>query len=125
MRTGTAKDPALMWAMASGTAAAWFAHRPLQRLAEVDPDGVAAFAEALAEEGEMPEMADDPVEIATRMGFDAQSWIDREFAHADAAKAEAKARETAFARLTAEVTQLTTEVSILDRGIKATEEASR
>ncbi|WP_331728762.1 SusD/RagB family nutrient-binding outer membrane lipoprotein (plasmid) [Streptomyces sp. NBC_01259] len=84
MRGGKAPTPARMWELASGSAAAWYAHRLLQRLAEVDPDGVTAFAETLAEEGEMPEVADNPVEVAQSMGFDAQAWINAEFARQDA-----------------------------------------
>lgn len=80
IRTGKATTPGHMWELASGTAAAWYAHRLLQRLAEVDPDGVHDFATVLAEEGEMPEVADNPVEVAQRMGFDAQAWIDAEYA---------------------------------------------
>ncbi|MFB6977748.1 hypothetical protein [Streptomyces scopuliridis] len=85
MRVAKDTTPSVMWERASGTAAAWAAHRLLQRLAEVDPDGVHAFAAELTEEGEWPEKADDPVEAATAMGFDAQGWIDREFARQDAA----------------------------------------
>jgi hypothetical protein len=80
MRTGKAKDPQSMWELASGTAAAWAAHRLLARLTEIDPDGAAAFAAELSDELEMPEAADDPVEVAQHMGFDAQTWIDNEFA---------------------------------------------
>lgn len=85
IRTGKATTPSHMWELASGTAAAWCAHRLLQRLAEVDPDGVQAFAELLVEEGEMPEVADNPVEVAQRMGFDAQGWIDAEYARRETA----------------------------------------
>ncbi|WP_228994358.1 hypothetical protein [Streptomyces sp. DH8] len=85
IRTGKANTSGRMWELASGTAAAWYAHRLLQRLAEVDPDGVQAFAELLVEEGEMPEVADNPVEVAERMGFDAQAWIDAEYARRETA----------------------------------------
>ncbi|MGW7398073.1 hypothetical protein ACWGH7_16430 [Streptomyces cyaneofuscatus] len=80
IRAGRATDRDHMWELASGTAAAWYAHRLLERLTEVDPDGVHDFATVLAEEGEMPEVADNPVEVAQRMGFDAQAWIDAEYA---------------------------------------------
>lgn len=80
IRCGKATNPRDMWALASGAAAAHAAHKLLVRLAEVDPEGVEAFAERLAEEGEMPELADDPCETAERMGFDPQPWIDAEYA---------------------------------------------
>ncbi|WP_331756685.1 hypothetical protein [Streptomyces decoyicus] len=84
MRVARDATPSVMWERASGTAAAWYVHRLLERLAEVDPDGVQAFAEELAEEGEMPELY-DPVEAAQCLGFDAQGWIDTEYARRDAA----------------------------------------
>ncbi|MFF8829277.1 hypothetical protein [Streptomyces sp. NPDC015131] len=87
MRTGEAQDAATSWAMASGTAAAWYAHRLLARLEQVDPEGVKAFAAELAEEGEMPDLADDPVEIAEGMGFNPQAWLDAEWTRRDACKA--------------------------------------
>lgn len=88
MRVAKDVTPSLMWERASGTAAAWYVHRLLTRLAEVDPDGVAAFVEELNEEGEMPELT-DPFGAAEAMGFLPQTWIDAEFARQDALKAEA------------------------------------
>jgi hypothetical protein len=87
MRIGEAQDAPTLWAMASGTAAAWYVHRLLARLEQVDPEGVTAFAAELAEEGEWPERADDPVEIAEGMGFNPQNWLDAEWARRDALKA--------------------------------------
>lgn len=84
MRVARDATPSVMWERASGTAAAWYVHRLLERLAEVDPEGVRAFAEELAEEGEMPQLY-DPVDAAQQMGFDAQGWIDAECARRDAA----------------------------------------
>ncbi|MGH8921971.1 MAG: hypothetical protein ACRD0H_27120, partial [Actinomycetes bacterium] len=83
MRIGRAPTPARMWAYAAGTGAAWAAHRLLERLAEVDPDGVQAFAAELAEEGEFPEMT-DPYGAAVGRGFPVQEWIDAEYARRDA-----------------------------------------
>ncbi|MEW1803268.1 hypothetical protein ACIGO7_35635 [Streptomyces virginiae] len=85
-----AKDvmPSMMWERASGSAAAWCVHRLLARLVEVDPEGVRAFVEELAEEGEWPETT-DPFGAAESLGFRPQAWIDTEFARQDAAKAEA------------------------------------
>lgn len=88
MRVAKDVTPSVMWERASGTAAAWCVHRLLARLTEVDPDGVRAFVEELAEEGEMPELA-DPFEAAEALGFNPQKWIDTEFARQDAAKAVA------------------------------------
>lgn len=78
IRCGKADNPRDMWAYAAGSAAAHAAHKLLVRLAEVDPDGYEVFAERLNDEGEMPEMADDPCETAERMGFNPQVWIDAE-----------------------------------------------
>jgi hypothetical protein len=78
IRCGKADNPRDMWALASGSAAAHAASKLLARLAEVDPDGVEAFAQKLADEGEMPELADDPCETAERMGLNPQPWIDAE-----------------------------------------------
>jgi hypothetical protein len=83
MRIGRAQTPARMWAYAAGTGAAWAAHRLLERLAVVDPDGVQAFAAELAEEGEFPDMT-DPYGHAEQLGFPAQQWIDAEYAARDA-----------------------------------------
>ncbi|MFD7554175.1 hypothetical protein ACFV9E_06495 [Streptomyces sp. NPDC059835] len=87
MRVAKDVTPSVMWERASGTAAAWCVHRLLARLAEVDPDGVLAFVEQLAEEGEWPEIA-DPFGAAEALGFLPQEWIDAEFARQDAASAE-------------------------------------
>ncbi|MBT2467788.1 hypothetical protein J7E97_07860 [Streptomyces sp. ISL-66] len=89
MRVAKDVTPSTMWERASGTAAAWCVHRLLARLVEVDPEGVVAFVEELAEEGEMPELT-DPFGVAEALGFNPQAWIDREFARQDAAKAVAK-----------------------------------
>lgn len=86
IRCGKADNPRDMWAYAAGSAAAHAAHKLLVRLAEVDPEGYEAFAARLEEEGEMPELADDPCETAARMGFDPQSWINAE--HQSAAVAQ-------------------------------------
>lgn len=83
MRIGRAPTPARMWAYAAGTGAAWAAHRLLERLAVVDPDGVQAFAAELAEEGEFPEMT-DPYGAAAGMGFPVQEWVDAEYKRRDA-----------------------------------------
>ncbi|MFG2748074.1 hypothetical protein [Streptomyces xanthophaeus] len=88
MRVAKDTTPSVMWERASGTCAAWFVHRLLARLTEVDPDGVLAFVEELAEEGEMPELA-DPFGAAEALGLEPQAWIDAEFARQDAAKAMA------------------------------------
>ncbi|MFK0045464.1 hypothetical protein ACIQU4_15325 [Streptomyces sp. NPDC090741] len=88
MRVAKDVTPSVMWERASGTAAAWYVHRLLARLAEVDPDGVLAFVKELNDEGEMPEIT-DPFGAAEALGFDPQSWIDAEFARQDAAKAVA------------------------------------
>ncbi|MFK0222844.1 hypothetical protein ACIQWN_32210 [Streptomyces vinaceus] len=88
MRVAKDVTPSMMWERASGTAAAWCVHRLLGRLVEVDPEGVRAFVEELAEEGEMPELT-DPFEAAEELGFNPQAWIDREFARQDALKAVA------------------------------------
>jgi hypothetical protein len=86
MRVAKDSTPSVMWERASGTAAAWLAHRLLARLAEVDPEGVQAFAAEISEENEFPEMA-DPFGAAEARGFNPQEWIDAEFAKQDAAKA--------------------------------------
>lgn len=88
MRVAKDVAPSMMWERASGTAAAWYVHRLLERLAEVDPAGVRAFVEQLEEEGEWPEST-DPFGTAASLGFNPQAWIDREFARQDAAKAVA------------------------------------
>lgn len=88
MRVAKDVTPAVMWERASGTAAAWYVHRLLNRLAEVDPAGVQAFVEQLNEEGEWPEST-DPFGVAEALGFNPQAWIDKEFARQDAAKAVA------------------------------------
>lgn len=88
MRVAKDVTPSVMWERASGTAAAWYVHRLLARLAEVDPDGVLAFVKELNEEGEWPEMT-DPFAAAEVLGFEPQKWIDAEFARQDAAKAGA------------------------------------
>lgn len=87
MRVAKDTTPSLMWERASGSCAGWYVHRLLARLAEVDPDGVLAFAAELVEEGEFPELT-DPVDVAATLGFDPQAWIDAEFARQDAAKSE-------------------------------------
>jgi hypothetical protein len=78
IRCGKADNPSDMWALASGSAAAHAAHKLLVRLAELDPEGVEAFAQMLADEGEMPELAEDPCEAAQGLGLDPQPWIDAE-----------------------------------------------
>ncbi|MFE2140251.1 hypothetical protein ACFXA3_00530 [Streptomyces sp. NPDC059456] len=88
MRVAKDTTPSVMWERASGTVSAWYVHRLLQRLAEVDPAGVKGFTEQLAEEGEWPEIT-DPFGVAEGMGFTPQAWIDTEFARQDAAKAVA------------------------------------
>jgi hypothetical protein len=88
MRVAKDVTPSMMWERASGTCAAWYVHRLLARLVEVDPDGVLTFVEELAEEGEMPELT-DPFGAAEELGFNPQAWIDAEFARQDAAKAVA------------------------------------
>lgn len=85
MRTGKAQTPQDMWAMATGTAAAWAFHRALQRLAEVDPKGTGDFVAELIEELELPDFAEDAGDIAERMGFDPQAWIDAEYTQRGAA----------------------------------------
>lgn len=88
MRVAKNVTPSVMWERASGTCAAWYVHRLLTRLAEVDPDGVVAFVEELNEEAEWPEST-DPFGTAEALGLTPQAWIDAEFARQDAAKAVA------------------------------------
>lgn len=88
MRVAKDVTPSMMWERASGTVSAWYVHRLLDRLAEVDPVGVQAFVEQLNEEGEWPEST-DPFGTAEALGFNPQAWIDAEFARQDAAKAVA------------------------------------
>ncbi|MBQ1165182.1 hypothetical protein KBZ21_45160, partial [Streptomyces sp. A73] len=73
------RNPQDMWAMATGTAAAWAFHRTLQRLTEIDPDAAATFAAELTAELELPDYAEDACDIADRMGFNPQRWIDAEY----------------------------------------------
>lgn len=90
MRAGKTRGPEHLWELATGAAAAWYVHRLLARLAEVDPEGVHAFAAELVEEGEMPEYADDPGDVARAMGFNVQAWVDAEYARQDATNTTTK-----------------------------------
>ncbi|MBQ1166539.1 hypothetical protein KBZ21_51980, partial [Streptomyces sp. A73] len=53
--------------------------RTLQRLTELDPDAAATFAAELTEELELPDSAEDACDIADRMGYNPQRWIDAEY----------------------------------------------
>jgi hypothetical protein len=78
IRCGKATDPKYMWAYAEGASMSWAFHRTMKRLADVDPDGVHAFAEDLLDDLEMANYGDIMTDVAEAFGFDAQKWIDHE-----------------------------------------------
>jgi hypothetical protein len=84
LRIGRAPDAQTMWERASGSSAGWAAHRLLTRLAEVDPDGAAAFATELLDELEMGDYGEDIADVAEELGLPAQEWIDTENAYREA-----------------------------------------
>ncbi|GLP64257.1 hypothetical protein TUSST3_08770 [Streptomyces sp. TUS-ST3] len=84
IRGAKARTPQDRWAAAQGASMSWAFHQALARLAEVDPEGTAAFAADLVEELEDGTYGDDMCDTATGLGFDPQPWIDVERSPANA-----------------------------------------